>query len=46
MDLSAVAYDAHVVPPLLAACRAEATLGEVCDIMRAEFGTYREPARL
>jgi methylmalonyl-CoA mutase N-terminal domain/subunit len=43
---AAVASDINVVPALMAACRAEATLGEVCDIMRAEFGTYREPARL
>ena len=27
------------------ACRAEATLGEICDALRAEWGEYREPAR-
>lgn len=43
---AAVASDTNVIPALLDACRAEATLGEVCDIMRAQFGTYREPARL
>ena len=26
-------------------CRAEATLGEICDALRAEWGEYREPAR-
>ena len=25
--------------------RAEATLGEICDALRAEWGEYREPAR-
>ena len=30
---------------MLAACRAEATLGEICDALRAEWGEYREPAR-
>ncbi|NDB18680.1 MAG: methylmalonyl-CoA mutase, partial [Actinobacteria bacterium] len=43
---AAVATDVNVIPALLDACRVEATLGEVCDIMRSQFGTYREPARL
>jgi methylmalonyl-CoA mutase N-terminal domain/subunit len=34
----------NLVPPLLAAARAEATLGEMCRALGAEFGTYREPA--
>jgi methylmalonyl-CoA mutase N-terminal domain/subunit len=25
--------------------RAEATLGEICNVLRAEWGEYREPAR-
>jgi methylmalonyl-CoA mutase N-terminal domain/subunit len=33
------------VPPMLAAARAEATLGEICDVLRDEWGTYTEPAR-
>jgi methylmalonyl-CoA mutase N-terminal domain/subunit len=37
--------DANLVPPMLAAVRAEATLGEICDALRAEWGEYREPAR-
>ncbi|MGD0603488.1 MAG: methylmalonyl-CoA mutase family protein [Streptosporangiaceae bacterium] len=33
----------NLVPPMLAAARAEATLGEICDALRAEWGTYTEP---
>ena len=33
-------------PPMLDAARAEATLGEICDALRAEWGVYREPARI
>ena len=32
----------HIFEPVLDAVRAEATLGEICDRMRAEFGQYRE----
>src|SRR3954452_1326898 len=35
----------NMIPAMLAACRAEATLGEICDALRAEWGEYREPAR-
>jgi methylmalonyl-CoA mutase N-terminal domain/subunit len=35
----------NIVPAMLEACRAEATLGEICDALRAEWGEYREPAR-
>jgi methylmalonyl-CoA mutase N-terminal domain/subunit len=35
----------NLVPPMLDAARAEATLGEICDALRAEWGGYREPAR-
>ncbi len=35
----------NMVPAMLAAARAEATLGEICDALRAEWGDYREPAR-
>jgi len=35
----------NMIPPMLDACRAEATLGEICDALRAEWGEYREPAR-
>jgi methylmalonyl-CoA mutase N-terminal domain/subunit len=35
----------NMVPAMLEACRVEATLGEICDALRAEWGEYREPAR-
>jgi methylmalonyl-CoA mutase, N-terminal domain len=35
----------NVVPPMLAAARAEATLGEICGVLRELWGDYREPAR-
>jgi methylmalonyl-CoA mutase, N-terminal domain len=43
--LSAARSDDNMVPAMLDACRAEATLGEICDALRAEWGEYREPAR-
>jgi len=35
--------DANLVPAMLDAVRAEATLGEICDALRAEWGAYTEP---
>jgi methylmalonyl-CoA mutase N-terminal domain/subunit len=35
----------NLVPLILEACRAEATLGEICGAMRDVFGDYREPAQ-
>ncbi len=35
----------NLVPPMLDAARAEATLGEICDTLRAVWGTYAEPPR-
>jgi methylmalonyl-CoA mutase N-terminal domain/subunit len=35
----------NMIPVMLEAARAEATLGEICDVLRAEWGEYREPAR-
>src|SRR5215218_5571206 len=35
----------NLVPPMLDAVRAEATLGEICGALREEWGGYREPAR-
>ena len=43
--LAAAREDRTMLPAMLDACRAEATLGEVCDALRAEWGEYREPAR-
>jgi methylmalonyl-CoA mutase N-terminal domain/subunit len=37
--------EANMIDAILEACRAEATLGEICDALRAEWGEYREPAR-
>jgi len=36
----AAAGDASLMPPIIAAVRAEATVGEICDVLRAEFGVY------
>ena len=36
----------NMVPAMLDAVRAEATLGEICDALRAEWGGYTEPARI
>ena len=35
----------NMIPPMLAAARAEATLGEICGALKQEWGIYREPAR-
>jgi methylmalonyl-CoA mutase N-terminal domain/subunit len=37
--------EATMVPAMLDAARAEATLGEICGALKAEWGDYREPAR-
>jgi methylmalonyl-CoA mutase N-terminal domain/subunit len=39
----AAATDANLVPLLIDAARLEATLGEMCEVLRAQWGTYREP---
>jgi methylmalonyl-CoA mutase N-terminal domain/subunit len=35
----------NMIPAMLDAARAEATLGEICGALRAEWGNYSEPAR-
>jgi methylmalonyl-CoA mutase N-terminal domain/subunit len=35
----------NMVPPMLAAARAEATLGEICGALREEWGSYVEAPR-
>ncbi|MGE5288506.1 MAG: methylmalonyl-CoA mutase [Micromonosporaceae bacterium] len=35
----------NMIPPMLDAARAEATLGEICGALRAEWGSYSEPAK-
>ena len=32
----------NLLPPILSAVKAEATVGEICDAMRAVFGEYQE----
>ncbi|MGC4094200.1 MAG: methylmalonyl-CoA mutase family protein [Polyangiaceae bacterium] len=34
----------NLVPRVVDAARAYATLGEVCDVLRSVFGTYTDPA--
>jgi methylmalonyl-CoA mutase N-terminal domain/subunit len=36
----------NVMPPILEAVKAYATVGEICDLFRAELGEYRDPAYL
>jgi methylmalonyl-CoA mutase N-terminal domain/subunit len=42
--VAAARTDANLVPPMLDAARAEATLGEICGALRTEWGAYTEPA--
>jgi methylmalonyl-CoA mutase N-terminal domain/subunit len=35
--------EGNMVPPMLDAVRAEATLGEICDALRDQWGVYTEP---
>ncbi|MGD9482267.1 methylmalonyl-CoA mutase family protein [Streptomyces sp. TRM70308] len=42
--LVAARSDANMIEPMLEAVRAEATLGEICDALRDEWGVYTEPA--
>jgi methylmalonyl-CoA mutase, N-terminal domain len=35
----------NMIPAMLDAVRAEATLGEICGALREEWGSYTEPAR-
>jgi methylmalonyl-CoA mutase N-terminal domain/subunit len=41
---TAAAGDENLMPPLIDAVSAEATTGEICDAMRAEFGEYEPGA--
>ncbi|MEZ4360659.1 MAG: methylmalonyl-CoA mutase family protein [Kofleriaceae bacterium] len=36
----------NVMPPIVAAVKVNATLGEICDLFRSELGEYRDPAYL
>jgi methylmalonyl-CoA mutase N-terminal domain/subunit len=41
--LTAARGTANLVPPVLEAARAEATLGEICGVLVQEWGRYTEP---
>jgi len=43
--VAAARTDENMIPAMLDAARAEATLGEICGALKAEWGIYREPAR-
>ncbi|BBB00252.1 putative isobutyryl-CoA mutase, chain A [Actinacidiphila reveromycinica] len=43
--LAAARDGSNMIEPMLTAIRAEATLGEVCGVLREEWGSYTEPAR-
>ncbi len=34
--------DGNLMPPILEAVKAYATIGEICDVLRGEFGEFRE----
>ena len=42
--VAAARTEENLVPAMLDAARAEATLGEICGALRAEWGAYAEPA--
>ena len=42
----AASTDASLMPRILDAVRAEATLGEICGALRAVFGEYHPPATI
>ncbi len=42
---AACAGDDNVMPHLIAAAEADATIGEMCDVFRATWGAYRDPGR-
>jgi methylmalonyl-CoA mutase N-terminal domain/subunit len=41
--LDAARAGGNMIPPMLAAARAEATLGEICGALKQEWGSYAEP---
>jgi methylmalonyl-CoA mutase N-terminal domain/subunit len=42
--LAAARDGSNMIGPMLDATRAEATLGEICGVLRDEWGVYTEPA--
>ena len=43
--LAAARDGGNMIAPMMDAVRAEATLGEICGVLREEWGSYTEPAR-
>jgi methylmalonyl-CoA mutase N-terminal domain/subunit len=43
--LAAARAGTNMIPAMLEAVRAEASLGEICGVLKQEWGIYREPAR-
>ena len=43
--VAAAGGEGNLIEPMLDAARAEATLGEICGALKAQWGEYREPAR-
>ncbi|MET7392570.1 methylmalonyl-CoA mutase family protein [Dactylosporangium sp. NPDC005572] len=43
--VAAARTDGNLIPAMLDAARAEATLGEICGALKDIWGVYREPAR-
>jgi len=41
---AAASSDANMMPPILVAVEAMASLGEICDVLRKEWGEYRPPS--
>jgi methylmalonyl-CoA mutase N-terminal domain/subunit len=42
---NAARSDTNLLPPMIESARVEATLGEICGVLRDVWGDYREPAR-
>jgi methylmalonyl-CoA mutase N-terminal domain/subunit len=40
--VAAARSSANMIPPILAAAQVEATLGEICGVLRDEWGSYSE----
>jgi methylmalonyl-CoA mutase N-terminal domain/subunit len=40
--LAAARSDSNMIPPMISAAAAEATLGEICGALREEWGSYSE----
>ena len=44
--LAAARSQENMIPVMIDAARHEATLGEMCNVLRQEWGEYTEPARI